>query len=204
MSTRSVPLIQRHRINILRAVFLCLLPLLLFTRSGWETHPAIHETMEAAGALLVIGGVLGRFWSILYSGGRKNATVVQDGPYSMCRHPLYLFSTMAVVGFGILIGSFVLTLAFGGLTFLILMMTARKEEAFLRDKFGPAYDDYARRVPAILPRPSLFRTAGEVTFDVAHLRRNFQDAVVFLAFIPLAEFMEFLHETGAVPAIALY
>ncbi len=29
----------------------------------------------------------------------------------------------------------------------------RSEERLLRTQFGAAYDDYARRVPAIIPRP---------------------------------------------------
>ena len=204
MSINTTSRFERFRITLLRLTFVGLLPLILFTRSGWERYPAVHETYEVVGALLVIGGVLGRFWSILYSGGRKNSTVVQDGPYSMCRHPLYFFSTMAVVGFGILVGSLVVTAVYGGLTFLILSTTAAREEAFLRSRFGERYDDYARRVPRILPNPSLFTTSAEVTFEVSHLRRNFQDALVFLSFIPLAELMEYLHETSTVPSILLY
>ncbi len=204
MSSNASPLVQRHRINILRALFILLLPLVFVTRSAWEVYPFLHETYEVLGALLVIGGVLGRFWSILYSGGRKNQTVVQDGPYSMCRHPLYLFSTMAVLGFGILIGSLILTAIVGGLAYLILYKTARSEERYLISKFGDEYLDYAKRVPTIIPKLSLFHTEDSVTFEVSHLRRNFQDALVFLTFIPLAELIEFLHEVDAIPSVYLF
>lgn len=196
--------IQKQRINVLRIVFILLLPLILFTHSAWETHPAIHETLEAAGALLVIGGVLGRFWAILYAGGRKNTLVLQTGPYSICRHPLYLFSTIAILGFGLLLGSILITLVFGGLTFLILMLTARMEERYLIEKFGDAYRDYAVRVPRILPNLGLFHTPEEVSFSVSHLRINFQDALVFLALIPLAELIEYLHEASHLPFISIY
>ena len=203
----SAPLsgvVQKRRINILRLVFVALLPLVLFTRSAWEDMPAIHETAEALGALLVISGVLGRFWAILYSGGRKNETVVQDGPYSICRHPLYLFSTMAVLGFGVLIGSVVVTIVFTGMTFLILSMTAAAEERFLIDTFGDRYREYARRVPSILPDLSLYQSPEEVSFHVPHLRPTFRDALVFLAFLPLAELIGFLHETGILPSVMLW
>ena len=204
MSAVTQSALQRHRISILRLLFLMVLPLLLFTRSAWEGNAAAHETTEVVGALLVITGVLGRFWSILYSGGRKNQTIVQEGPYSVCRHPLYLFSTVAVVGFGVLMGSLIVTLVLGVLTFAILAATARDEERFLRSKFGERYDDYAARVPAILPKPSLFSTPQIVEFDTGHLRTNLRDALVFLCFLPVAELIEFLHEEAILPSIPLW
>lgn len=198
--------VQRHRINILRLLFLSIVPLLLFTRSAWngDLYPLFHEVREVLGTLLVIAGVLGRFWAILYAGGRKNVEVVQSGPYSMCRHPLYLFSTIAVTGFGVLLGSAILTILLGTVTYAVLRMTAAREEAHLREAFGPAYDLYAARVPAIIPDPALFHSPPEWTFEVSQLRRNFRDALVFLTFIPLAELMEYLHETGAVVSIPIY
>lgn len=204
MSAALGTTLQKHRINILRGAFLLILPILLFTRSAWEGTEIIYEIFEAVGALLVISGVLGRFWSILYSGGRKNETVVQDGPYSVCRHPLYLFSTIAVTGFGVLLGSIVLTVILGGVTFAILAATARDEEKFLREKFGGRYDAYAARVPAILPKPSLFSSPQEVSFNTGHLRTNLRDALVFLCFLPLAELMEYLHEEAILPSIPIW
>lgn len=204
MHTTTISALQRHRITILRLLFLGLLPLLLFTRSAWDGSEGIHEITEAVGALMVISGVLGRFWSILYSGGRKNSEVVQDGPYSVCRHPLYLFSTMCFVGFGILMGSLVLTLVFAGVTFAVLWTTARHEESFLRDRFGDRYAEYAARVPSIIPDPRLFSTPQHVTFDVQHLRTNLRDALVFLSLLPLAELIEYLHETTILPSFPIW
>jgi protein-S-isoprenylcysteine O-methyltransferase Ste14 len=196
--------IRKTRINLLRAVFLLSLPLVLFSRSAWFERHWLFELLEVAGVTLVITAVLGRFWSILYIGGRKNSTIMQDGPYSMCRHPLYFFSTLGVIGFGLMLGSLVLTAVLGAVSFLILSATAAREETALRDLFGPAYDEYATRVPRILPRLSLFRTEGEVTFKVAELRRNLMDALVFLTFIPLAELMEILKEYAVFPTFPLF
>lgn len=78
--------------------FIAVFPLILFSRSAWMDPEWVFELLEVLGISLVIFAVLGRFWSILYIGGRKNKEVMQDGPYSMCRHPLYQFSTMGVVG----------------------------------------------------------------------------------------------------------
>ncbi|MCA0015121.1 hypothetical protein LB561_28335 [Mesorhizobium sp. B292B1B] len=34
-----------------------------------------------------------------------------------------------------------------------IVVKARLEESFLRGELGPAYDDYARRVPMLVPFP---------------------------------------------------
>ena len=195
---------QSRRIRKLRLLFVALLPLMLFTHSAWADRHWLFEIFEVLGIMLVIAGVLGRFWAILYIGGQKNRRVVDEGPYSICRHPLYLFSTLGVLGLGMMLGSVVLTLVFGGLVFTILTLTAQGEERYLRSALGDDYDRYAARVPQILPRPSLFRTGPEVRVDLRHLRGNLMDALVFLTFIPLAELMEFLKSDLGIPSLPIW
>ncbi len=198
------PVNQRRRIAVLRVAFLFMLPLLVFSRSAWDRFHWMFEVLEVIGVMMVIVAVLGRFWAVLYIGGRKNETIMQDGPYSICRHPLYLFSTIGVVGFAMMLGSIVVAAILGMLTFLILQKTASREETYLRAIFGPAYDVYAARVPRIVPKVSLFSTPNEITFSVRSLRANFFDAMVFLSFIPLAELLNELKENGFIPAFPLY
>ena len=195
---------QQIRIRILRLAFIAMLPLVIFSRSTWLEPEWLFDIFEVLGIFLVIFGVLGRFWSILYIGGHKNETVVQSGPYSICRHPLYLFSTIATVGFGLMLGSIVLTALLGVVVFVILSITAQREERFLRSEFGGAYDAYAGRVPRIWPKLSLFTTPEEVVFSVPQLKRNFFDALVFLSFIPLAELMEWLKEEAIMPTFPIF
>ncbi|SEL70160.1 Phospholipid methyltransferase [Jannaschia helgolandensis] len=182
---------------------LCL-PAILFTRSADVLPELAMELIESTGILLIIAGVLGRFWSILYIGGHKNASIIQDGPYSICRHPLYLFSTIAAAGFGMMLGSLVLMTVLTGAVLIILSDIAAKEERFLRDRFGLAYDAYAAKVPRILPRGRGFSTPKQVTFDVHVLRRNLSDALVFLSLIPLGELMSYFKEEPLWPMIPIY
>ncbi len=198
------PVNQTIRINILRVAMLMTLPLIFLGAPAYQSDSALGETLDVLGVLLIIGGVLGRFWSILYIGGSKNREVMQSGPYSMMRHPLYTFSIMAVTGFGLMLSCLVTTLVLSGLVTAILVVTARKEEIFLTREFGLAYTRYAARVPMMLPKPSLFETPDMITVNVGTLRRNFFDAVVFLALIPLAEAAEKMREMQALPTIPLY
>ena len=198
------PFNQRIRIAALRVFFLLCIPLILFTRSAWMDPEWVFEIAEVTGIAFIIFAVLGRFWAILYIGGHKNQQIMQDGPYSICRHPLYLFSTLGVVGLGLMLGSLVLTAFLGVAVFLILTATATREEAFLRAEFGPAYDVYAARVPRIWPKLSLFQTKPDIEVKISTLQVNFFDALVFLAFIPLAELMEWIKEIGLVPTWPIY
>jgi len=198
------PVNQKLRIDILRLLFLLLLPLLLLVRPVMPEAGFAGVVIDQIGIQLVIIAVLGRFWAILYSGGNKNRRVVQDGPYAICRHPLYLFSTIGVAGFGLMVGSLLLTLLITVLTGAVLAATARGEESYLRSLFGPDYDVYASRVPMIWPDLTQFQSSKEITVRVQALRVNFQDAIVFLSFIPIAALLQGLKHAGYVPTFPLF
>ncbi|MEC8795319.1 MAG: methyltransferase, partial [Pseudomonadota bacterium] len=127
MQNQSVkPVRQYRRILVLRLTMAFMIPLILFSRSAWMDPEWVFDIFEVIGIFAIIAGVLGRFWAVLYIGGRKNNMVMQDGPYSVCRHPLYLFSTIATVGFGLMLGSLIITAILGGVIFMILSITASK------------------------------------------------------------------------------
>lgn len=196
--------IGRNRINLLRLSFIVAIPALVFSKPIWNETSWISEIVDMLGLFLIIAAVLGRFWAIIYIGGRKSKLVFQDGPYSICRHPLYLFSTIGAFGFGLMLGSIVLTVLLGGITFIILNATAEKEEHFLRATFGSSYDDYAARVPRIIPKTSLFKTEKTSTFSIAELRNNMFDAFVFLGFIPVATALEKLKVHDIYPTFSIF
>ncbi|MFJ1292630.1 isoprenylcysteine carboxylmethyltransferase family protein [Paracoccus yeei] len=201
-ATISRPFNQKIRIAALRLVFATLLPLVAFTETRWGVAGGM--ALETLGILAIFVAVLGRFWAILYIGGRKNAAVMQDGPYSICRHPLYLFSTVGVVGLGLMLGSLTLAAILGGTAWIILSLTAAREEQFLRATFGRRYDAYAARVPRMWPAWHLFRTENRITVDIGTLSRNTADALVFVALIPLAELTKWVEALHMVPSISLF
>lgn len=191
--TPARPFDQRIRIGALRIGALILLPLLILIRPDFVPEGFAFEVMENIGILLIIACVLGRFWAILYVGRHKNRSVITDGPYSITRNPLYLFSSIGAFGIGLLFGKLSLALALGGSVFALLWFTARREADFLAAEFGPAYADYAARVPMFVPNFRLFRTAPTVEISTDALRRNLLDAFVFLSAIPIAELAETLY-----------
>ena len=195
---------QDMRINILRGAMLLMLPVLVFIRPHMTFGGFGHEFMEAIGVLVLIAGVLGRFWSILYIGGRKNAEVMQDGPFSITRNPLYFFSTIAAFGIGLMMGAVSFALILGAVIGTILYVTARREAAFLEQEFGAEYRAYAQRVPFFFPDPRIFRAAPEAVFRTGPLRKNLFDAFVFLSFIPLVEILDIFKEAFGLTGFALW
>lgn len=192
-----------RRIRILRiTVAVLILPLMLLTQPLWQDGWP-RDLTRLLGTLLIVAGVIGRFWSIIYVGARKNKQVMQDGPYSVCRHPLYLFSTLGVAGFGLLLGSLVMAAVMTLVIFTILNRTASQEEMFLRHEFGKDYDEYAARVPRILPRLSAFHTPSEIAVHIAPLYDNFRDALVFVGFLPVALLIEWIRAAGLLPMFVL-
>ena len=103
-----------------------------------------------------------------------------------------------------MLGSALLTLVLGGIVFAVLSITASREEAYVRSEFGAAYASYAARVPRIWPAPRLYTSPEKAEFQVATLRTNLMDALVFLSMIPLAEFMEFVHKTLEIPTFPIW
>jgi protein-S-isoprenylcysteine O-methyltransferase Ste14 len=99
--------------------------------------------------VLVVPGV----WLRAYAAGyvRKNAELTTTGPYGYTRNPLYLGSMMIAFGFAVAGGRWSIGIALAGLFLAIYLPTIRSEEAFLRGKFA-GFDDYAARVPRLLPR----------------------------------------------------
>jgi protein-S-isoprenylcysteine O-methyltransferase Ste14 len=100
-------------------------------------------------AIVVAPGLLIR---ALASGHvRKNEVLATSGPYAYTRNPLYLGSLVMGLGFCVAARSWWVGLALLVMFFAIYLPVIRDEEAFLRQKF-PEFEQYARRVPRMLPR----------------------------------------------------
>jgi len=109
---------------------------------------------------LVIGtaiALLGILLRAIASGYvEKNRVLTMTGPYAYVRNPLYLGSIIIGVGFTIAARDPWIFLTITLLFAVIYLPVIRSEEAFLRKQFRE-YDDYARRVPSLLPHTLLLR-----------------------------------------------
>lgn len=113
----------------------------------WLARPTWRSM--ALGALVVVPGLVIR---ALASGHvRKNEALATSGPYAYTRNPLYLGSLLIGLGFAVAARSGWVGAALVVMFLVIYLPVIRDEEAFLRRTF-PEFEEYARRVPRMLPR----------------------------------------------------
>ena len=109
-----------------------------------------------AGTALVAAGVGLRVWAagLLVKGGE----LCTQGPYGLVRHPLYLGSFVAALGFCVMMNVKWAWLIVLPLFVILYWAQVRLEESYLRGEYGEAHAEYAKRVPMLVPR--LGRAAG--------------------------------------------
>jgi protein-S-isoprenylcysteine O-methyltransferase Ste14 len=93
---------------------------------------------------------LGKQWS-LQARVLEGHALIQAGPYCLVRHPIYTGMLGMLVAAGLAwshwIGFVIAILFFAVGT----AVRVRSEEKLLREQFGEKFDDYKRRVPAVIP-----------------------------------------------------
>lgn len=127
---------------------------------------------SAAGWLCFVAGVLMRLWATLFVGGNKNHFVVDQGPYSICRNPLYLGSFMMLVGLAVLLRNPFFSVGTMMVVCFYCLWTIPAEETFLRDKLGPPYLIYCQTVPRLIPNFQLLRSPNRIHADIPSLVRE--------------------------------
>jgi protein-S-isoprenylcysteine O-methyltransferase Ste14 len=190
-------MIKSNRILISRVAGAVFVALLLATASS-HAHRLSGSLLFLLGAVLVGIGTVGRLWCSLYINNYKNAQVITQGPYSICRNPLYLFSFLGAAG----IGFATETLTFGiGLSAVFLAMygyVIRHEEEFLEKSFGDAFRRYVAATPRFFPKLSLLKEPESYTVDVKAFRKTMGDALWFIWVLGLLVVIKGLHEYGIV------
>lgn len=183
----------RWRKPISRLLAAGFLGLLILTTSPGA--PLSVLILEIAGLLLIIAAVLGRIWCALYIAGRKNSELCRDGPYSVCRNPLYVFSFLGVIGLTLVarsepLGLILIPIFWGYHHFVI-----RSEEKCLREIFGNPYDQYCREVPRLLPNFRLYWSRTSLAIDPRVIGRALSEVAWFLIAVTCLEVVE--HMRGA-------
>ena len=98
--------------------------------------------------------------------GGKNRKVyadelVTDGMFRHARNPLYVGNILMLLGLGVLDNSLIYVLIVMPLFVLIYHTIVLAEEAFLRNKFGAAFESYTQKVNRWMP-------------DLRHIRSTFK------------------------------
>lgn len=94
------------------------------------------------GLLVAATGEVVRIWAAGHL--EKGREVTRSGPYRWTAHPLYVGSSIIAIGVVIAANSAVAAVLAAAYMTATLAAAVRTEEAFLRGRFGGAYDAYRR------------------------------------------------------------
>lgn len=194
----TVQVQRRTTLGVYGVFLVCLVPF-IGSAAAPESWP--HETVEWIGLVLIAAALLGRCWCILYLGGRKGAELMDQGPYSISRNPLYWFSMIAVTGIGAQSGSLLLGPIMALFVYAVFKNVIEEEERLLRKVFGPRFDDYCARVPRFGPRFAGWKSDEHLTVSMSGLWNTLRDALPYFLAIPLFELIEWGQISGWLPVL---
>ena len=131
---------------------------LLFTGTLPERFLPMDPAIAYLGLALTLFGLgfaawarftIGRNWGDMIT-VQEDHKLIRKGPYGIVRHPIYSGFMLATLGTAIIRGDL------GGLVSVALIVIcwgykARLEESFMIEHFGPAYDEYRKKVKGLIP-----------------------------------------------------
>lgn len=193
---------EKYRIILSRIAAIAILFFLFTTESVWETrNEKVTFFLFLAGMILVGIASLGRMWCSLYIAGYKDDKLVTDGPYSLCRNPLYFFSMIGVLGIGCATETLTFPILFILLFALYYPFVIKSEERRLGQLFGAAFDRYTKKIPAFFPRFSTFSEPTDYLVKPAVYRNHMFSALWFVWIVGILEVIEGLREIGLLSSL---
>jgi protein-S-isoprenylcysteine O-methyltransferase Ste14 len=121
--------------------------LLLAAGFVWLAQP-VPLTLLLGLPVALLGLVL-RAWAAGHL--RKNQQLTVSGPYAFVRNPLYIGTLLTALGCTIAAARPSLAALVGAIFLLVYLPVMQQEEGRLAELF-PEFQDYARRVPQLIPR----------------------------------------------------
>jgi len=189
------------RVLVSRIFGLLVLLLLLFTGHSFSQEGKIDICFEISGLFLLSICSLGRLWALMYLTGYKSDRIIAEGPYSMVRHPLYLFTFIGSVGIGLSSENLLILVLVIIYYLLYYPVTIISEEKKLTAKFGEEYLEYLKRTPRFIPKLSLYKEPEKFEVKTAKFAKNFLDAMWFIWIFPVLHFIEMLQDSGILPVV---
>jgi hypothetical protein len=129
-------------------------------RRGWLGEPFRPESYfyQVLGLVLTITGCMFAIWARLTLGRNWSAQatlkdqheLIEKGPYSLARHPIYTGILLACLGTTLVFGEWRWVFALC-IIVLALLSKMRQEEKLMMEAFPQAYPRYRLRVKAVIP-----------------------------------------------------
>jgi protein-S-isoprenylcysteine O-methyltransferase Ste14 len=142
----------------------------------WLSEPTWASL--AAGLPISLLGLALRAWAAGHL--EKNSTLAESGPYAHVRNPLYIGTLTVAAGLVVASRRWELGILFAAVFLLIYLPVVQLEEQHLRNLF-PAFDEYCRRVPQLVPKLSgVARRPNRFRWWLYKKNREYEAAAGFL------------------------
>jgi protein-S-isoprenylcysteine O-methyltransferase Ste14 len=118
-----------------------------------EAVVAVVTVAMAAASVWLVNAAsrrLGKQWA-LAARLVEGHDLISDGPYRLVRNPIYTGMFGLLLATGLAMSRWTTLLATSAVFAAGTLIRIRIEEKLLRQAFGVAFDEYARRVPALIP-----------------------------------------------------
>ena len=93
---------------------------------------------------------LGKQWRI-QAGLYSDHELVRTGPYKTVRHPIYVALLGMLIGTGLVVSWWPIVMLASTLFIVGMEIRIHAEDELLADRFGEAFEEYRRAVPAYIP-----------------------------------------------------
>ena len=123
-------------------------------------HPVLFqsEVWKMAGLVVCAAGLIFALTARIYLGEnwsgtitvKENHQLVQSGPYSITRNPIYTGILLAFLGCAMSLGQ---VKGYMGIIFLLItiLIKVKKEEEFMQEVFGGSFLSYKLKVKKLIP-----------------------------------------------------
>ena len=193
--------IARLRVTVSRIFAVLILLLAIFTMPSFKQGELADILSDTSGLFLLTVCSMGRLWALLYISGKKTHEVITDGPYSIVRHPLYLFSFIGAIGIGLASDNMLVLAALVIFYLSYYPLTILSEEKTLTKKFGQAYIDYAKCTPRFLPKLSLYKSPDHFVVNADIFLKNLALGMWFIWVFILFNVIQMLQTMGIIPVL---
>ena len=178
-----------------------LIALLIISSSYWEEAFVFEGFLFLLGSLLVGTATVGRLWCSLYISGYKTNSLVTDGPYSMCRNPLYFFSFLGAVGVGMATETVVMPTIIILWFVLYYPIIIKVEEKELREIHKEKFLTYCKNTPRFFPKLSNFHEPEMYLVKPKIFKKCLFEALWFVWFLGILELVDALGRVGIIPKL---
>lgn len=188
------------RLRLTRLLAVAILTTFGIGAAYWAAgHPLMEKSLFVVGVALAGFGAAGRAWATSYISGQKLKQLVTTGPYSLCRNPLYFFSTILGIGFGFCTETLTMPAIIALVLAVLYYFQIRTEERQLHAVFGSQYDSYLAKVPRFFPSYRAYTEPEEICISPRLFKNGLFGIAFLLILIGALEFLEGLHESGYLP-----